>query len=179
MKFRNALASSLAAVVVLSLSLAGVAAAQRTVEGEIKDVVELTRKQVETERQAIVTENLNLSDKESEVFWPMYRDYMADRSKIGDKRVALIKSYASSYKTMDDETAKKLLDQAFSVDEERMKLKRSWAKKMSKAVSPITTARFFQIEHQLDLIVDAGIADQVPLMVKGKPAVAEPVSGTP
>jgi Spy/CpxP family protein refolding chaperone len=172
--FRRSITASLGAAFALALVLAPAASAQTG--ANLTDAVELTRKQIETERQAIVAENLNLTDAESAKFWPLYKEYMAERSAVGTRRMNLIGDYAKNYKTMTDQKASDLLKEAFATDESMLKIKKSWAKKMGKEVSPITTARFFQIENQLDLIVNASIADEVPLMIKGKPAVAEPVS---
>ncbi len=173
-------ALGLVSALALGFAVAPTAHAQdpntRTTSAVVSDAVELTRKQIETERQAIVAENLNLTETESTAFWPMYREYMAERATVVDRRMKLITDYANSYRSMTDDKAKQLLDEAFATDDAMLKLKKSWAKKMQKSVSPVTTARFFQIEKHLDLIVQSSLADEIPLMVKGKPAMAEPVS---
>lgn len=38
-----------------------------------RDVIEVMKSQIATQRQALVVENLQLTAEESEAFWPVYR----------------------------------------------------------------------------------------------------------
>ena len=53
-----------------------------------------------------------LTATEATKFWPIYDQYAAEVSTLGDARVALIKEYAQSYNTMTDAQANDLMNTA-------------------------------------------------------------------
>lgn len=141
------------------LLLAGPLPAQTT-----DDDIQLIRSVVQTERQAVVAANLGLSDAESAVFWPLYKEYRAAVDQATDARVALTKRYFASYETLTDDEASALLDDFFGYEKNLLKTRTSWAKKMRKVLSGRTVARFFQIEHKMDTIIEYEMAGEVPLI---------------
>jgi hypothetical protein len=117
---------------------------------------------------AIITEAMQLNDQDSKIFWPVYRKYEADLMKVNDQRVALIKSYADKFTTMTDADAKAMIDQSLNFESSRTDAKKKCAKELQKAgLSSLTVAKFIQLEHRLDLIIDVEIASALPsLLIK-------------
>ncbi len=128
--------------------------------------VELVRTALQTQKMALVTENMALSEEQAAKFWPIYREYEAERTKLGDKRVAVIRDYSAHFKTMNDETAESLANRALSVHEERLALRRTYFKKFANALGAAAAARFVQIDHQIDLVLDLEIASRLPLVTR-------------
>ena len=56
----------------------------------VNDDVELIRSVVQTERKAVVAKNMQLTEAESEGFWPVYNEYTEDLRAIGDERVKMV-----------------------------------------------------------------------------------------
>jgi len=125
--------------------------------------LELLRSDVRAERVAIVTEAMQLTEAEAAVFWPTYRNYEFESSQIGDRRVQLIKDYAEFYENMTDEKAKELIKRAFKIEEDRTKLKKRFFDRFERELPATTVARFFQIDNQLNLLIDLQIAAELPL----------------
>jgi hypothetical protein len=152
------------------LALAGIllAALGTTVFAQAEHEVALTRAQLQTERQAIVAENLPLTEEQAKAFWPLYRDYRGELAKLGDRFATLIENYAKSYETLTDEQAKAMIDEFFAIQKEELKIKTDWVPKFGKVLPPKALARFFQIENKLDAIVRYELADGIPL-VKHEP----------
>ena len=139
-----------------------------TVYGQGTDqYVELLRSDVNTERVAIITEAMAFSDAESTVFWPIYREYELELSKIGDERIALIKDFAAHYEMMTDEKAKELAEGSFKIEEKRTKLRKSYYKKMNKELSATQVAKFFQVDGLLNKLIDLQISSELPLIDSG------------
>lgn len=148
-----------AALILPILLLAGRARAQTA-----DDDIQLTRAVVQTERQAVVAANLGLNDVESAVFWPLYKEYRAAVDQTTDTRVALVKKYFASFETLTDEEATALLDDFFAYEKNLLETRMAYAKKMRKVLPGRTVARFFQIEHKMDVIVEYEMAGEVPLI---------------
>jgi hypothetical protein len=132
---------------------------------QTRAAVEMTRAQIQADRQAIVAAAMDLTDGEGTVFWPMYREYRAEIEKLGDRKWRLLESYADSWTAMSEEAAKALLDEWFSIQSDEVKIKRKWMKKMRKDMSNRRVLRFFQIENALDIMIAAEIAGEIPLAV--------------
>ena len=75
--------------------------------------MELMRQDLRTNKLAVMTEAMALTDAQGEVFWPIYREYQTDLSKIGDKRIAMIKDFAEHYEDMTGDKAKELMKNWF------------------------------------------------------------------
>jgi hypothetical protein len=128
------------------------------------DDIALTRQQIQSDRQEIVAANLQLSDAESKAFWPLYRAYREEIAKVGDRYVKLLEDYAASYTTLTNEQASAMLDESLSILGTENKIMTKHAKKMRETISAKTVARFFQIETQLNNMLRAELADEIPLV---------------
>ena len=146
------------------LFIALMCAATATVSQAQEGYIELLRSDVRAEKSAIITEVMQFTEAEASVFWPMQRDYEHELSKLSDARLELIKDFAAHYESMTDEKARDLAKRSFSLEEKRTKLKWKYYKKMSKEISPITVARFFQVERQLNSLIDLQLSQELPLI---------------
>jgi hypothetical protein len=128
--------------------------------------LELLRSDLRAQKVAIVTLNMELTDAQGQVFWPIYRKYDAELTTLNDERVAVIKDYAANYDKMTDSKADALTKQVFSFLGKRLKLQEVYYQEFAKALNPVLAAKFMQIERQLNAIVDLQIASQLPLAIK-------------
>ena len=126
--------------------------------------LELLRQDLKTQKVAIMTASLPLTEKQADLFWPIYRDYDNELSKLGDRRLAVLRNFAANYEKIDEKLAEELVRESFSIAEGRNDLLEKYYKRVSKAVGVITAARFLQVENQMLTLLDAQIIDQVPLV---------------
>ena len=150
-----------AALSVLALTLAPVASVAQT-----DTYLELLRSDIKTETVAIITEVMEFSNAQGEVFWPIYREYQLESSKLGDRRVALLKEYAENFDELSNEKAKSLADAHFKLQDDRLKLTKKYYKKVDKALDTNTAARFVQVMNQVNLLLDLQVAANIPLINK-------------
>jgi hypothetical protein len=129
----------------------------------VDSYIESIRADARADKIAIITATMQFNDHDSKAFWPVYRKYEADQVTINDKRVALIKTYAEKFGSLTDADAKTMIDQSLNFDSSRADLRKQFANEFLKAgLSPLTVAKFLQLEHRLDLLVDLEIASQLP-----------------
>lgn len=133
-------------------------------EPSVDQQIQMIRSLTEAQRQATVAANVQLTDAEAAKFWPLYREYRFDVSKINDKLLALIKDYSEHYEAMTDAKAKAYTSGYIDVQKAQIDLKSKYVSKFDKVLSPIKTARVLQIETKLDALRDAGLAKTVPLV---------------
>jgi len=149
-----------------------------TAMGQDEAYLELLRSDIATKKVAIFTEVLALSDAESEVFWPVYRNYTNELLAIGDKRVALIKDYAAHYDTLNNTQAEEMLKRSFAIADERAKLHKKYMGEFNKVLPATTVARFFQTERFLTNLIDLQISWELPLVETVREATMEDKSGS-
>ena len=126
--------------------------------------VQLSRSAIQAERQAVLAANLELSEKEKAIFWPLYEEYRNALESAISTRVELLNKYFASYETLTDQEATALLEKHLAWEKEVLKVRSTYAKKMSKALSGKTVAKFFQIENKMDIIVEYEMAGEIPLI---------------
>jgi Na+/phosphate symporter len=127
---------------------------------------ELIMSDLKTQKVALITLNMELTDAESDVFWPVYRKYDAELTTLTDERIALIKDYAANYEKMTDAKAEALTKQSFSLMGKRLKLQEKYYGEFAKALNPVLAAKFMMIERQINALVDLQIGSSLPLITK-------------
>ena len=125
--------------------------------------IQLLRKDVRSQKSAVMSEVMQLDPDQAAKFWPIYRDYDAELTKINDLRVANIKEYADSYKQMTDAKADELIHNAMTYQKQRAELLAKYYERMKQEMGGITAARFVQVEYQLLLVIDLQIASALPV----------------
>lgn len=128
--------------------------------------LELLRSDLATLKVALVTKAMELTDAQSEVFWPIFRKYDVELATLNDGRIALIKDYAQNFDQMTDAKADDMTKKVFALLEKRLKLQEAYYQQFSEALGSIVAARFMQVERQINALVDLQIASELPLVKK-------------
>jgi hypothetical protein len=102
--------------------------------------------------------------EEAKLFWPIYDAYMVELGSFLDARVALVAAYAEDYDNMTDAKAKELLDRRFDQLRLRDKLDVKYRPQFAKALSPRRLVRFYQIQHELEVLIELRAVSQIPKM---------------
>ena len=130
----------------------------------IERYVELLRSDLRTGKVELYTRTLGLSAKDSTAFWPLYREYDFKLSKIGDEVIKLLQDYAGVHDHLTNAMAEDLMKRNFKLRGDQLDLRKTYFKKISKATSPKVAALFFQMENQIQLLIEVQIASQTPLV---------------
>jgi hypothetical protein len=128
------------------------------------DNMQIVREKIKTDKKLFIAENMNLTESEAKVFWPVYENYQKDLGKLVDKTVKLIDNYAANYETMSEEAAKELIDGYLAIEGERVTLMKSFLPKFRKVLPEKKVARYYQLENKIDAVVNFGLAKQIPLV---------------
>ena len=94
----------------------------------------------------------------------IYDAYNTELGNFVDARYALLKAYSDDYDKMTDAKATELLTRRFSIQEQRALLDEKYRKQFATALSPRRLARFYQIEHEFDLLLELQVVSQTPKM---------------
>jgi hypothetical protein len=96
----------------------------------------------------------------------VYDQYQKDLQKINQRMVKVIEGYAEDYRnrSLSDDKARKLIDEALAIDKAEADLKSAYAPKLTKVLPARKAMRYLQIENKIRAVVRYDIASGVPLV---------------
>lgn len=83
----------------------------------LKEYITLLRKDVRSQKAAVMNAVMQLDTDQSAKFWPIYRDYDTELTKLNDLRVANIEEYSRTYNHLTDEKGERIDSQCIRVPE--------------------------------------------------------------
>ena len=130
------------------------------------DNMQIFRDKIKADKKLVVATNMELTETEAKGFWAIYDEYQKDLQKINRRIANLLESYAADFrsKTLTDDKAKKLIDEALAIEQAEANLKSTYAPKLSKALPVRKVARYLQIENKIRAVVKYDLAQGVPLV---------------
>lgn len=128
--------------------------------------MEILRDKIKADKKLVVAANMNLTQSEAKVFWPVYEAYQNDLMQLNKRLVAVIKEYADAYNkdAVTDALAKKLVGESVAIQEAEAKLLRTYLPKLEKVLPGVKMARYMQIENKIRAVVDYELAANIPLV---------------
>src|SRR5215471_18430407 len=100
-------------------------------EPTIDSTIAVVRANMQADRTTLITTGMNFNDKDGAAFWPIYKEYEYERSKLDDRRVAVIKEYAHKYPNITDSEAKAMAEKMLQFDADLAALKKKYYKKFN------------------------------------------------
>jgi len=140
----------------------------QTQEPSIDSTIAVARAGMEADKATIVGTAMNFSDKDADVFWPIYRQYVYERSTLDDGRETVIKEYTAKYPTLTDAEAKTMAERMFEYDSRLAELKKKYFKKFNKVLPALTVTKFFQLERRIDLMMDMRVESSLPPLTQAQ-----------
>jgi hypothetical protein len=130
----------------------------------IRAYIELLRSDVKAQATAIIAAVMQFDETDSAKFWPIYREFELELSKIGDQKLALIMKYTNSYQSLTDADADQLAQEAFKLEQARNDLKIRYYERIKNALTAKDAARFVQVLNQILMITDLQVASELPVI---------------
>ena len=156
-------------VLLIAVFLITPAFAQNAPADKPADNMEILKAKIKADKKFIVGQNMELTESEAKNFWPVYEAYQKDLDVLNKRVGAMIKSYADAWntQTMNNEKAKKMVDEMLAIKADDVKLMKSYVPKLSKVLPAVKVARYLQIENKIRAMVKYELAEGIPL-VPGK-----------
>jgi hypothetical protein len=126
--------------------------------------IALLQSDVQAKKVAILTEKLSLSNDEAKKFWVVQRSYEYELSKLNDQLLDIMRGYSLNWDNMSDETATGLGKRLLEYEKKRVELRQRYYDRFSKELSSKIAAQFFQLEIQMENMIDVAIGSVVPLI---------------
>ena len=121
---------------------------------------------VKADKKLLIASNMDLTDKESKEFWPLYQGYQKDLEQLNLHLGGLINEYAEAYNkgSVPDELANNLINEWLKTEGAEVKMRREYAEKLSKVLPAHKVARYLQMENKIRAAIKFDLAANIPLM---------------
>ncbi len=144
------------AAVAVMVASAGLASAA----GDMQILLEKLR----ADKKLIVSQNMQLTESEAKAFWPVYAKYQDELFLLRARTVKMISDYAATYETMNNDTARKLLDEYMNLEMLGLKLRQAYLPEFRKVLPEMKVVRYIQIENKIQAGLMYELAQSIPLM---------------
>ncbi len=126
--------------------------------------LEIIRTELRADKRTKTAETLALTDAEAARFWPIYDRYIAELTIINDRKYGLIKEYSEKYGGYSNAQATDFITRWLDVDIKASKLRVKYVPIVGKVLPGIKAASFFQIDRRLAMLINLGLASQLPVL---------------
>ena len=150
--------------VVLFCALAALGALPVFAQDRPADNMEEVRKAIRKEKKLFIAQNMELTESEAVVFWPVYERYQKDQQALFDRTVELIEDYAKVYPKLSDTAAEKLLNDYLALEEDRVKLAKSYLPEFRRVLPVVKVARYYQLENKVRAVMYDELAAKIPVI---------------
>jgi hypothetical protein len=134
--------------------------------GSLDAYIQALKSDIRNSTTKIMEVNMQLTEKEAALFWPIYNRYDYDMGKLNFERSSIYDFYAANYKTLSDEQAKDIVRRMYHVERWKLSLDEKYSREMAKVLPMRTVLRFLQIARQVDRLVSLKIMSETPLIPK-------------
>jgi len=127
--------------------------------------MELLVEKIKADKKLLVGSNMSLTDEEAKDFWPLYDAYQKEIQTVNTELGRLIVEFSDAYAKgpIPNETAKRIRNDVYALEEKELRLKRTAADKMDRVLPPWKVTRYMQIESKIRTLVKFELARHIPL----------------
>ena len=127
-------------------------------------VVEKLRADLRAERVALIEEEMQFTDQEAAVFWPIFKKYESELKAIYTERLELIGKYAENYTDMSESVADAITKKSLELDIKEAYVRKEYFRRFKHALTPTRAAKFFQLDGLINVLVRAQVASSLPFI---------------
>jgi len=126
--------------------------------------IDILKKDIQAEAKNLVGENLEMTENQANLFWPLYDDYAAELLELSNERLNVISSYMLDYYDLSDKKAETLVNKAMDIEQKRLDLRRKHIAKMNEVLPAKLVGKFFQIDNYLQTLVTIQRQSTIPFI---------------
>jgi len=168
MKTKLTLGAAAAALALAGFAFAAPQAAQTEKKAptreDIDKLVEVMRKDVRAEKADIISKTMAFDAAQAAAFWPVYKQYEAERQALGDEKLGIIQDLVEHYSSMNDTKAQGLVARSIAVEEKMVALQKKYAAEFQKVLPAKVVGRFLQVDHRINMLIDLKLSSQIPIV---------------
>ena len=129
-----------------------------------KALLDAARKDLRTEKQAMIDQAMALDAGDKAKFWTIYQNFQKELDAIWDVRLANVRKYAENHQSMTDAVADQLAASALENEQQLTALKKKYHAQFKAALGARRAARWLQAETTVGTLAMLQLLSEVPLL---------------
>jgi hypothetical protein len=125
--------------------------------------IALAKSAMTIERKAVFQQNMALNDSTSQIFWPIFEKYEAEKALTFEKSLTNVIEISKHLENLTDDKAKDIINNILANQKKDLSLLTKYYKKINKALGGKTAFRFVLIEEQINAIRQVQVLE-IPLV---------------
>lgn len=125
---------------------------------------DLLKRNVQKESKKLIELNLELTNQQAKVFWPIYEEYDAALLEVTNERLKNISDYMLNYKDLNNSKAESLLRKALELDQKKINIQTEYYNKLISVLPPTVVGKFFQLDQYIELLIQLQRSENIPLI---------------
>jgi len=125
--------------------------------------IALAKSSMTIERKAIFSQNMQLTETESNLFWPVFEEYETEKAQTFEQSLKNLVAISDNFEKMTDDKATEIINNVLKNQQRDLKLLMKYQKKISKLLGAKKAFRFVQIEEQISAIKKVQVLE-IPLV---------------
>ena len=123
---------------------------------------ELIKSYFKLTKMALVENAMALSEENGAIFWPLYKQYDVEASKLNQYRIDYLNDYVEQVDNITNEQVDAFLKQANTYNKKMASLKSKYYKRMKKELSSKVAIRFMLVEEYIQTAVKYELLETLP-----------------
>jgi hypothetical protein len=150
------------------LATMAVVAAPAFAQDKPADNMQIVLEKVRADKKLLVAENMQLTEAEGKVFWPLYEQYQDELFLLRVRTAKLITDYANTQEKMTNENARMILDEYMTIESLGLMLRQVYLPEFRKVLPEVKVVRYYQIENKIQAALLYELARNIPLAKAAK-----------
>jgi hypothetical protein len=123
---------------------------------------------IQAQKVAFLTERINLTSKEAQIFWPIYNEYQDKKDKINAERRTTREYYKQNALTLSDKEATDILNKFVSIEQQDINLFVEYNDKFKQVLPAKKVMQLYIAENQFKAWLISKLRNSVPTGNEGR-----------
>ena len=113
-----------------------------------QNISDKKREKIESQKIAFITNQLDLTSEEAQVFWPVYNEFSKEIKSLHNEKKENSKEIRKNIENMSDSEIAKVLEKIFVIEQKELDVKKKYNLKFQKILSTQKVAKLYRSERE-------------------------------
>ncbi|MBT6808769.1 MAG: hypothetical protein HOA52_04710 [Flavobacteriales bacterium] len=113
-----------------------------------QNISDKKREKIESQKIAFITNQLDLTSEEAQVFWPVYNEFSKEMKSLHNEKKENSKEIRKNIENMSDSEIAKVLEKIFVIEQKELDVKKKYNLKFQKILSTQKVAKLYRSERE-------------------------------
>ena len=113
-----------------------------------QNISDKKREKIESQKIAFITNQLDLTSEEAQVFWPVYNEFSKEIKSLHNEKKENSKEIRKNIENMSDSEIAKVLEKIFVIEQKELDVKKKYNLKFQKILSTQKVAKLYRAERE-------------------------------